>query len=252
MRKKQIKPFSGPKPAQPPAEKGEQCPQTIFRPDPKKKHPPVDKRVHLPTQARLAGGIADARVSGRPVANIPKPKSTRSRPTIPLMDAEIEEALKSLDHGTIQITGPRSSTIIELARQGARLIKEHRRGARQDRKNSKQVTQRKEAVLQVYRELSSTRQKYPTGRDTLIDIRAAVIKKLGLRDDDHAVSEDTLIKDLAQLGPILRLIRKGLIPPPGTKVEKHEESEKTLQEMAVGKRAVAKAAAANMRRQSER
>lgn len=218
-------------------------PESSFRPDPNRKHPPIDENVHLPHQVRRAAAAADALSTGQPVAAVSPPKWTRSEPKIALTDADIDGALQFLDSGGLEVTEARIATIIELAREGARLMKAHRRGAREARTNSKEVTKRQEALIQAFRELSPKRQKYPTGRDTLEALRSAVIQKLGLWDDE-VISEDTIRKDIQQLRPVIRLIQQGKIPPPGPKPPKPPLSEKTRQEMEAGKKTSEKAAAA--------
>jgi hypothetical protein len=141
----------------------------------------------------------------------------------------------------LKVIDARFTTIIELAREGARHIKDRRRGARQPRKTSDMVTRRVEALVQCYRGFSPKRQKYPTGTTTLAALRRCIIAKLGLQDDDKVISEDTIKKDIQQLVPLLRLVRQGVIPPPGSKSIKQGISEKTRQEMERGKRAIAAA-----------
>jgi hypothetical protein len=223
-----------------------------FRPDPNRPHPPIDQTVQLPYQVRRAAAVANALSAGQPVAAVPKPNITRSEAKIALSDAEIDEALQQLDRGDLKVTDAHFATIIELAREGARLIKAHRRGAREPRGNSQSVTRRQEAIIQAFRELSPKRQKYPTGTHTITALRAAVIQKLSLRDEDDGVSEDTIRQDIRQLRPVIRLIQRGLIPPPGKPLKQKELSDKTRQEMEAGARAVAKAAAAPKPRRSTR
>ena len=207
-------------------------PKRVLRPNPNRLHPPIDKDVQLPHQVRRAAALADALVTGQPAVPIPTPKRTRSEPKIALTDAQIDEALQRWDQGALKVTDSQFGTIIELAREGARLIKAHRRGARLPHKKSDSVTERLEALLQAYRELSPKRQKYPTGTMTLGQLRRSMIVKLGLRDDNKVISEDTIKKDIEQIRPLLKLVRKGIIPPPGKPIKKQETiSEKTRQEM---------------------
>lgn len=76
---------------------------------------------------------------------------------------------------------------------------------------SEQVTQRQNALVEAYRELSPKLQDLPTGRQTVERLRAATIAKLGLADADEVISEDTIRKDVQLLGPVFRLIRMGVI-----------------------------------------
>ncbi len=227
-------------------------PESSFRPDPSRQHPPIDKDVQLPRQVRHAAEVADALSKGQPVPHT-QPNRTRSKGTISYTDAQIDQALQRLDQGgDLKITDRYFETIIGLAREGAGLIKAHRRGAREQRKISNSVTRRQEALIQAFQELSPKRQKYPTGSQTIYALRRAVIQKLGLRDDDDVISEDTIKQDIRQVRPVIRLIQRGVIPPPGKPIRKGI-SEKTRQEMEEGKRAVTKATAASKpHRQSAR
>jgi hypothetical protein len=130
-----------------------------FRPNPSRQHPP-DRKVQLPEQVRHAAAVADAQVTGRSVARPPQPNRT-----VPYTDAEIDAALQQLERGDVKVTGPASDTIIGLAREGARLIRAHRGGAREPREKSDSVTRRLAALLQAYRELSPHLQKRPTRDD---------------------------------------------------------------------------------------
>jgi len=226
-------------------------PESAYRPDRNRRHPPIDEDVQVPEQVLRAAALANALVTDEPPAPVSVRKRTRSEPRIALTDGEIDQALQHLDRGDIKVAGPLSATFIELAREGARLIKAHRRGARRDRKKSESVTGRIEAVLQAYRELSPRRQANPTGAQTLEALRQSVIAKLGLNDDTDIISEDTISKDLQRLRPVLRLVRNGVVPAPGPKPVKQGISEKTRQEMEAGKRAVAKSAATNKPSQSD-
>lgn len=103
-------------------------PESSFRPDPNRKHPPIDENVHLPHQVRRAAAAADALSTGQPVAAVSPPKWTRSESKIALTDADIDGALQFLDSGGLEVTEARIATIIELAREGARLPLERLRG----------------------------------------------------------------------------------------------------------------------------
>ena len=73
-------------------------------------------------------------------------------------------------------------------------------------------------------------------------VRQAVIQKLGVPDEDDAISEETIKKDIQQLGPLFRLVRQGIIPRSGKPIRQTGISDKTGQEMEAGAKAVAKAA----------
>jgi hypothetical protein len=202
----------------------------------------IDQDVQLPEQVLHAAALANALVTGEPLAPVPARKRTRSDPKISCTDGEVDEALQRLDRGDVRISGPQSTIIIELAREGARLIKAHRRGARKERKNSPAVTRRLEAVLHGYRELPSHLQKRPMGKGTLLALRRRVSAKIS----PQHISDDTIKKDIEQFLPLLRLVRLAVIPPAGKQINKQQTiSERTRQEMEAGKRAVAKAAAAS-------
>jgi hypothetical protein len=194
----------------------------------------VDKAVQVPAQVRRAVALAEARLTGKTLAPPPEAKRTQPEPKLPYTDAEIDDALQYMDSGDLDITDPRGATILGLAREGARLITAHRRGARKNRKKSDAVTRRMEVLLQAYRELPRNLQDRPTGEKTLHSLRRAVIAELGVQDSDNVISEETIKKDIQQLGPLLRLVRNGTIPSPG----------KPIQELKAGKRAVANAAVA--------
>jgi hypothetical protein len=219
-------------------------PDGDFRPDPNRKHPPIDTSVKLPQQVRDGAALADDLVAGRQ----PRPKSQQgkvpSQPGFPYTDAQIDHVLERIERGELDVGHSDFGVLRELAREGGRLIKGHRRGAQQQRrKKDIEVTRRLVAIIQEYSELTPTLQKHPTGTGTLHWLRRRVIKKLGLRDDDNVISEDTLRHDIQQVRPILRLIQRGAIPPPGKPI-KRGISEKTLQEMEEGRRAAARAASA--------
>jgi hypothetical protein len=273
----------------------------VFRPDPARQHPPIDKGLKLPHEVRRAAALADALITGHPSPKIsatkrsrsapkvplndseidealkcltgnnvrisdaifptiielaregikiikasregarkprggsaPRPKRNRSNPKIRLSDSEIDDALKYLDRGTIKMSDPIFPTILTLAREGAKIIKAHRKGARKPRRKSDGVTLRVEAELQAFRELSPKRQRFLHGKMTVEDLSKS-LKKRGLR-----VSEVTIRQDLKQIRPLVRLVQKGIVPPPGPKPVNQLLSEKTRQEMSAGKRALAK------------
>jgi hypothetical protein len=151
-----------------------------------------------------------------------------------LSDSEINEALKYLDRGNLNNSDLLFSTIIQLAREGAKMIQARRDGARKPRAKSDIVTRRMEAELQAYRELSPRRQALHNGAMTLRDLLRLLQKK------GFNVPQELLRHDLQQLGLILRLIRKGIVPKPGPKPVNRKLSKETQQEMIAGKRTLAR------------
>jgi hypothetical protein len=215
-----------------------------FRPDPNRTHPPIDDKVKLPRQVRLAAARAEDLIAGKQprLVEVKAASATSgSVSKIPYPDAQIDAVLERWDQGNLAITDPEFSIIIELAREGARLTKAHRHGAQKPRKTSKPLTGRVEALLQAFRELSPKFQRHPTGIKTIERLREAVIQKRGLR----ALSEETVRQDIRQIRPLLRLVQKGKIPPPGQPRSKPELLERTRREMEAGRAASARIAAAN-------
>lgn len=150
-------------------------------------------------------------------------------------DAEIERALEGLKQGALQISHADIDLIRELAERGARDLKARRDGGRKPRANSGAVTQRMVVVLDAYRRLSLNRQAHHTGKMTLLEIQKS-LKKLGLN-----VTEDTIKNDLQQMDLLLRLIREGIVPPPGPKPPVNRKlPKKTQKEMIAGKRTLAR------------
>ena len=171
-------------------------------------HLPADENVIAPPQVKHAAAVANALASGQPLPTRPKPTLET------LSDAEIEQVLQRLKPSA-EISQPDFDLIRELAERGAQDIIAHRRGARKPRANSGAVTRRMEAELEAYRRLS---------------------KKRGLN-----VSEDTLRHDLQQMALLLRLVRKGIVPPAGPRPAINAKlSKKTQREMVAGKRTLAK------------
>jgi len=219
----------------------------VYRPDPKGLHPGIDTKVKLPHQVRHAAATAEALSAGTAVPPTPPSNQARSR-GFQHTDAEIDQVMEDFNRGALKHNDPRFKIIIELAREGARHIKARRRGAQQPRETSGQVTRRFNALLEAYRDLPRKSQATPTGVRTVAALRQSVIKKLGLRDNDDAISEDTIKKDVQQLGPLFRLVREGVIPPRGKLTRQSNISDKTRQEMKAGAKAVARAANAKKSR----
>lgn len=212
-----------------------------FRPDPNREHPPIEAGVSVPDQVSHAAALANALASGKAYSPTETRGKTAAKVGFPYSDSQIDHALGRLDQGELQTTDPEFEIVKSLAVEGARLIKAHRRGARQPRKISDDVTRRLDALLEAVRELSPFRLKNLTGTETLRSLRASVIEKLGVKDRDKILSEDTIRSDIQLLRPLLRLVQKGLISAPGKPIVKAAMSDKTKEEMAAGRRAVARA-----------
>ena len=193
-----------------------------FRPDPKRRHPPIDERVKLPRQVLRDVARAEDLQAGRQPRpdEITAAAKTRTEAKIPYSNVEIDAALDRWDQGKMVITDPAFAIVIELARHGARMIKANRQGARKDRKTSTEVTKRLQYLIKSYSELTPKLRAHPTGQPTIDRLRQSVIQKLGLTDSDEALPEDTIRKDIRAVRPILRLIQKGIIPPPGKRDSK--------------------------------
>jgi hypothetical protein len=146
---------------------------------------------------------------------------TEIKAKFPYSDAEIENALGPWPptphpiyaRKKIKVTGPDFLIIMALAREGAEHIRNRRAGAQKPRKTSAKVTQRVNAILKTYLGLSPNLQKHPTGTMTISRLREGAIRELGLPDNDKAISEDTVRHDVKELGPIIRLVRQGIIQP---------------------------------------
>jgi hypothetical protein len=205
----------------------------------------IDKNIKLPRQVRLGIARAEALIAGRQ----PPPfevTSAKSEKALPYTDAQIDAVLAWLDLAKLDSSNPEFGIIaIELAREGARLTKAHRRGAQKPRKKSEAVKRRMEALFQAFWELPPKFQRYPTGQKTIERLRKAVIQKLSLPDNDDVLSEDTIIHCIRELRPLIRLVQKGKIPPPGQPYSKPEKlSEQTRREMERGREVSARHAAA--------
>jgi hypothetical protein len=217
-----------------------------FRPNPNRRHPPVDKSVRLPHQVLRAVARTEDLQAGRqprPAEVTAAPAKTRAEAKIPYSDVEIDAVLDRWDQGKLVVTDPAFGIVIELARHGARMIKANRQGARKDRKTSTEVTKRLQFLIQSYSELSPKLRAHPTGQPTVERLRKSVIQKLGLAESDKAIPEDTIRKDIHMVRPILRLIQQGIIPLPGKREGEQGRSEKTRLEMEAGRAALRRAAA---------
>jgi hypothetical protein len=206
-----------------------------FRPDLSRVLPPVDETVKPPDQVRLAAARAEDLIAGRSPPRAVAKRKRRSEPSISYSDAQIEQVLERWDQGTLNVTDPDFGIMVDLAREGARLTKAHRRGAReQTRKTSTKVRRRLVALIEAYCELSPKLRAHPTGIGTIERLRSAVIRRLGLPNNDNAVSEDTIRQNIRKIRPILRLIQDGVIPPSG-KWRMQGPSEATRREIEAGR-----------------
>jgi len=198
----------------------------------------VDEKVKLPAQARLAIERVEDLIAGRqprPVEVNAASAKSGSASKFPYTDAQMDAALSWLE-ANVDRSNPDSMIALEIFREGARVIKDRRRGAQ---KRSEAVTRRLEALLQAFRELSPKFQQHPTGKKTIERLRDAVIKKRGLR----ALKEDTILKDIQQIPLLLRLVKEKIIPPPGQPRSTPELEERTRLEQEGGRRTAARLAA---------
>jgi hypothetical protein len=85
------------------------------------------------------------------------------------------------------------------------------RKPRKARATSERAVRRLEALFQAYFELPPEFQKKPTGKDTVEQLRKAVMQKMGYK----ALSEETIKKDIQAIRPLLRLVQEGRMPPFG-------------------------------------
>jgi hypothetical protein len=99
--------------------------------------------------------------------------------------------------------------------------------------------ERLKALIEAYGELDDKLKEHPAGRQTIGRLRAAVCQKL----EDDQISEYVIKHDIELVRPILRLVQRGVIPSTGRSIRRTEPSEKTRQEMAAGKAALARIAA---------
>jgi hypothetical protein len=189
-------------------------PDDLIRFDPDSAIDEIDENVKLPHRVRLAAERAEDLIAGkqpRPVEVKAASAKSGSASKIPYSDAQIDAVLDRWDQRNLNISDPDFGIIIDLAREGARLTKAHRRGAQKAQKTSTAVTERLEALIQAFRELSPKLQAHPTGQPTIERLRKAIMQKQSLR----ALSEDTVRQDIRQVRPLLRLVQKGIIPPVG-------------------------------------
>jgi hypothetical protein len=167
----------------------------------------------------------------RPIKNAPERKRSRSKFKIQLSDSQINAALKCLHRGDKKLSDPVFSTIITLAREGAKIRRARRDGARKPREQSVIVTRRLEAELRAFEQLSAKRQHLSPGRLT----RAKMLRSL---EQILKIPEHTLRNDLKQIAPLLRLVRKGVVLVRQPKAIKL--SPETQREMVAGKRTLAR------------
>jgi hypothetical protein len=189
--------------------------EVVYKPDPSRVHPPIDKKV----QARL--NAERARRAKRAKADAAKGK-------LPFTDAAMNEALARAEADARTAD---DALVLAMAQEMRRVIKGRRRGAQKPRKPSDKVTQRIAATLRAFSKLSPKLQKHPLGSLT-VERLLEDVKAEGYRTD-----EDTLAKDIAKVRPRIRLIQQGKMPPGPV------PSEQIRLEQEAGRRAVALAEA---------
>jgi hypothetical protein len=189
-------------------------PDLVLEVDPNRTHPPINQDVKLPQQVRLALERIGDLIAGKQPQPVEVTRA-KAEKSIPYTDAQIDAVLERWDQGKLSVSDPEFGILVALAREGARHIKARRRGAQKPREKSEAVTRRGEALLQAFRELPPKGQRYPTGAKTIERLRKAVIQKLGLPDNDDGLSEDMIRQCIRELRPLIRLVQKGKMPPPG-------------------------------------
>ena len=162
--------------------------EVVYRPDPGHVHPPIDEKV----QARLNA------------ERTRRAKADAAKGELPFTDAAMNEALARAEADTRTSD---DALVLAMAQEMRRVIKGRRRGAQKPRKPSDKVTQRIEATLRAFSELSPKLQKRPLGSLT-VERLLEDVKAEGYRTD-----EDTLAKDIAKVRPLIRLIQQGKLPP---------------------------------------
>ena len=168
-----------------------------------------DQNVKLPRQARVALEHAEALVAGRP------PRPVAADAAI-LTDSQIDAVLARLDQGKLSISDRDPGIVIALIQEGARRIKADRQKAQtpkaQAARKAKEAakTQRLRFVIGAVIALPAKQKQHLTGEPTIKRLARVVGKRLG-----GPVTEATIRHDIRELRPFLRLVQKGLIPPPG-------------------------------------
>jgi len=100
-----------------------------------------------------------------------------------------------------------------LISHGASLIMGLRTRNRKPRKKSDKVILRTQAIFKICRGLPPLFQKHWTGKDTVQMIRDRLIQELKLPDKDTTLQEDLIVSDLKKIRVLLKMIKKGEIPP---------------------------------------
>jgi hypothetical protein len=165
----------------------------------------------------------------------------QSKPPCPYTDDEIREYLewRKLPVKSRELpTGALLEISKTMSVKSAKNIIEKRNRARQPRKNSDKVTRRLEAVANAFRRLPEKLRDEWSSTETVGKVRDAVLKRLGIPDDDDVLSEDTILKDLGKLGPMRRLVKCGILPSLPLSIQKGIPSSET--EMDRRRRAAAK------------
>ena len=172
----------------------------------------LDQNVKLPRQARVGLEHAEALVAGRP----PRPVAAD---VASLTDAQIDAVLARLDQGKLSISDRDPGIVIALIQEGARRIKADRQKAQtpkaQAARKAKEAakTLHLKLVIEAASKLSPKRKQYLTGTPTIKQLARVIGKKLGSPVTEATIRHD--IRDLRPrvLGPHLRSLPKGRIPP---------------------------------------
>ena len=189
--------------------------EVVYRPNPNRVHPPIDKKVQKRHNAQAARRTKRA-------------KAEAAKGEFPFTDTAMNEALARVE---ANMRTPADARVIAMMR---RFIEGRRRGAQKPRKPSEAVTLRIAATLQAFSKLTPKLQKHHLGEQTVSQLIDAV------EAQGHRTNEATLAKDLAKVRDLIGPIRQRKAPPPRIKPVPEGQ---TLLEQEAGRRAVALAEA---------
>jgi hypothetical protein len=171
----------------------------------------LEEASNVAPQRRIAaeaGMSAKAKLSWHPR----KP----SKPQCPYTDDELLEYLEWRKL-SVKSRGLPTGALLEIFKtmsvKSAKNIIQKRRRARKPRKKSDAVQKRLEAVANEFLRLPEKLREEWSSTETVGQVRDAVLRRLGISDDDDVLSEDTIRKDLSELGPMRRLVQTGVLPP---------------------------------------